>query len=631
MLHPCLLAAGRLCLVMALSAGVAAQAAEAEVDFAHEVAPILRQHCVGCHGGGEAKGGFSLNSRELLSGSGHVKVGAPEASYLLELIASDDPDQQMPPPDQPRVPEEAQQKLHHWIAQGMLWDEGFTFAPAVYDPPLQPRRPELPPAEPGRDHLVDRLVDAYLREHAVETPAEIDDATFLRRVTLDLVGLLPEPQTLQEFLADAAPDKRARMIDRLLADEIAYADHWISFFNDLLRNDYSGTGFITKGRTQISGWLYEALRNNRPFNVMAHELIAPPTEASRGYIDGIRWRGEVSAGQTVEIQFAQSIAQSFLGINLKCASCHDSFVDRWTLEDAYGLAAIYADEPLAIHRCDVPVGRQAQPRWLFPEIGDVDATAPREQRLVQLADLMTHRDNGRFTRTIVNRLWYKLMGRGIVHPLDAMQNEPWNADLLDTLAVYLADHQYDLKAVLRLIATSRAYQSATVVQPEESALESTYRGPVARRMTAEQFLDSVWQITAAAPAKIDAPVLRDGAAVARASLMKNDFLMKALGRPLREQIVSMRPSELSTLEAIHLSNGEAFAEALAHGASYLSERPWADRDQVIDHVFRFALSRPAHAAEAQAILDFLSPEPTPEEIEDLLWSIFMMPEFLLIR
>lgn len=122
-----------------------------------------------------------------------------------------------------------------------------------------------------------------------------------------------------------------------------------------------------------------------------------------------------------------------------------------------------------------------------------------------------------------------------------------------------------------------------------------------------------------------------GLPMARAGLLKNNFLMKALGRPSREQIVSMRPSELSTLEAIHLSNGEVFAEALARGASDLAERPWANREQLIGHVFRFALSRPPHAAEAQAILDFLSPEPTPEEIEDLLWSIFMMPEFLLIR
>ena len=189
------------------------------------------------------------------------------------------------------------------------------------------------------------------------------------------------------------------------------------------------------------------MQQNKPFNQFARELIAPPTPASQGYIDGIRWRGEVSAGQTVEIQFAQSVAQSFLGINLKCASCHDSFIDRWTLDEAWGMAAIYAATPQPIHRCDKPTGRTAQASWLFPELGTVDPTAPREKRLQQLADLMTHPDNGRFTRTIVNRLWYKLTGRGIVHPLDAMQSPPWNADLLDYLASYLQQQNFPLASL----------------------------------------------------------------------------------------------------------------------------------------------------------------------------------------
>jgi hypothetical protein len=105
------------------------------------------------------------------------------------------------------------------------------------------------------------------------------------------------------------------------------------------------------------------------------ELIAPPNDESRGYIDGIKWRGDVSAGQTVEIQFAQSVSQSFLGINMKCASCHDSFIDRWKLSEAYGLAAIYSNRPLEIHRCDKPIGQQATAAWLFPEIGQIDAKA----------------------------------------------------------------------------------------------------------------------------------------------------------------------------------------------------------------------------------------------------------------
>jgi hypothetical protein len=797
-------------------------------DFSHAVLPVLKTHCVPCHGGREAKGSFSLNTRELLISSGHVVAGRPADSRLIEVITSSDKEQQMPPGDRPRLSEKEQQILTRWIETGVEWEPGFSFAPVAWEPPLKPRLPDLPPAFAGREHPVDRILDKSLADRGLSTPAPVTDAEFLRRVSLDLVGLLPTPEQLDQFLADSTPDKRSRLIRTLLDDRIAYADHWLTFFNDLLRNDYSGTGFITGGRQQISGWLYDALLQNKPFDQFARELIAPPTAASHGYIDGIRWRGEVSAGQTVEIQFAQSVAQSFLGINLKCASCHDSFIDRWTLDEAWGMAAIYASAPQSIHRCDKPTGRTAQAAWLFPELGRIDAAAPREKRLQQLAELMTHPENGRFTRTIVNRLWYRLTGRGIVHPLDAMQSPPWNADLLDYLASYLQQNNYDLKAVLQHIAESQAYQSAAL--PRESSQSDPadgWRGPVPRRLTAEQFMDAVWQLTASAPTNFDAPVIRavppvvaaapqaaaaaaDAAAPApgpttaqwiwastaadgkvpaagetmllrksfqlnsqplravvmttcdngftlfvngrqaeqgddwsqpkvtslqgqlkkgentlaviatnggagpnaaglflecriempdgtritiasdaaweytdrvpavregrlaagkgpwqpvtvvpalqvwsdavnqqglprliqaaagdlrmvRASLMKNDFFMRSLGRPHREQIVSMRPDELTTLEAIDLSNGAVLATALARGAQHLRNQFAADRSELVRHLCRSAWSRDPQPAEQAAILELLSPEPTPEEIADVLWAVLMTPEFLLVR
>lgn len=783
-------------------------------DFAHTVAPILKKHCVPCHGGREAKGSFSLNTRQLLVDSGHVVAGKPEESQLLELIRSADPKTQMPPKDRERLTGEEIDTLEQWISKGLPWDDGLTFAPIAYEPPLKPRRPELPPPVQNRENPVDRILDHELTQLGKPLPPDVDDLTFLRRVSMDLVGLLPTPEEQDAFVRDTSPEKRTAIVRKLLADDIAYADHWMTFYNDLLRNDYSGTGFITGGRQQISGWLYEALLTNKPFDQFARELIAPPSGASQGYIDGIRWRGEVSAGQTVEIQFAQSVAQSFLGINMKCASCHDSFIDRWKLDEAYGLAAIYSDRPLEIHRCDKPIGRQAVAAWMFPEIGQIDATAPRPARLQQLAALMTHPDNGRFTRTIVNRLWYKLMGRGIVHPLDAMQSPPWNQDLLDQLAVELSDRKYDVREILFLIATSHAYQSPTIVRTGDTAASASgWAGPVARRMTAEQFIDAVWQLTDSAPVAMDAPVLRartsndgqkslemtakwiwsDSAAegkvppdgekislrrtyvldddvqgggavmtcdngfvlyvngrevgrsddwtqpraislrphlkkgentvlvvasnagnspnpaafvfqaqlklangndvtwtsddswewsakvapskegrsgmpggpwkkvtivpaldvwnqtmqgtgrnllsqlasgelrMVRASLVKNDFLMRSLGRPHREQIVSMRPDELTTLEAIDLSNGSVLAGYLATGGRLLKERWQDNREGLADYVFRFALTRAPSAEEKAAILESLSPDPTQEQIEDLLWAIMMSPEFLLTR
>ncbi len=798
-----------------IAATASAQTADHATDFAHKVVPILQKHCVGCHGGREAKGSFSMNTRELLVESDHVKVGKPLESHLIELVTSADKEIQMPPSDKARLTAMEVSVLKSWITDGVVWDDGLSFAPVAYEPPLKPRRPNLPVALEGRTNPIDRILDTDMESHSVARPKQINDAAFLRRASLDLNGLLPAPEILAAFVADPASDKREAMIRQLLNDRIAYADHWLTFFNDLLRNDYSGTGFITGGRKQVSTWLYDALLVNKPFDQFARELIAPPTDASQGYIDGIRWRGEVSAGQTVEIQFAQSVSQSFLGINMKCASCHDSFIDRWKLDEAYGLAAIYSSSPMEIHRCDKPVGRQAEAKWLFPELGAIDPAATKEERLRQLAALMTHPDNGRFTRTIVNRLWYRMMGRGIVHPLDAMQTKPWNEDLLDALAMHLQDNNYDLKSVLYLIATSEAYQSESVVRnkaAESTSGEFIYRGPIARRMTAEQFLDGIWQITGSAPVSFDAPVARaivdskvadgveltgawiwgDSAAgsvpaagesisirkqftldddaisaggvitcdnsfvlyvngrkvesgdewtkphavllkpvlkkgkneivvvaanggsgpnaaglffeariklangesmtissdtswdwnpttpkgkegrlgvikghwktavivpaippwtsvmnttgktlllqsvnddlrMTRTSLLKSDFLMRSLGRPMREQIVSMRPSEVTTLEAVDLTNGSTLANYLAQGATQLADRWNDDKSGLVEHLMQFALSRSPTPEETTLMESSLSADPTPQEIEDVLWAIFMMPEFMLIR
>ncbi len=785
-----------------------------ELDFAHDVVPILKRNCVHCHGGREEEGGFSFNNRELVFDSGHVDLDEPDDSYLLELVTSDDPNTQMPPADRPRMGADEIETLRRWIAGGLKWDADFTFAIRTYEPPLRPRVPELPISRNGRDHPIDRILDEYSIQQDLPIPSGVDDATFLRRASLDLIGLLPSETQLSEFLADDDPLKRERLVDDLLSDSVAYADHWLTFFNDLLRNDYSGTGFITKGRKQISGWLYQSLVENKPFDEMTRELIAPPTQESQGYIDGIKWRGEVSAGQTLPIQFSQSISQSFLGINMKCASCHDSFVDRWTLKEAYGLAAIYADESLELHRCDKPIGETAEAAWLFPELGQVDPAAPRKQRLQQLAELMTHRENGRFARTIVNRLWYRMMGRGIVHPLDAMQTEPWSEDLLDHLATDLVANGFDLKATLRHIATSAAYQSQSEVVGEETGQENyVYRGPRARRMTAEQFLDSVWMLTGNAPKKIEAPIPRheytsdstqpviargnwiwgplengsvpggqsivlrkqitlakdavggaavltcdneyqlfvnrklvssgddwtqpqsvslasyltegtntidviatngtdkpnpagfylegwvefadgsqvtfqsddswtycsdvvaarggeigttndewypvtvvpglpvwmkvvdqkvrpllqqsrsadDGPLMVRASLLKNTALMKSLGRPMREQIVSMRPDTITTLEAIDLANEPTLSESFAAGAERLIASTGGDPDTIIRSMFRSALARDPSSDEHQLMIEMLGENPDRLAVQDAMWAVCMLPEFMLVR
>jgi hypothetical protein len=615
-----------------------AEDAEPPVDFAHEVVPILREHCLECHGGHRHEGDFSINTREHIVDAGAVEPGDADASHLIELLTTDDAEVRMPK-EKPPLPEAAVNTLRKWINADMPWEPGFSFAPSDYEPPLHPRRPELPPTTDGRANPIDRILDAYCHEHGVARPAPLGDAEFLRRVHLDITGLLPTSEELHAFLASTDSNKREKAIDELFANSQAYAEHWLTFWNDLLRNDFKGTGYIEGGRKHITGWLYRALVENMPFDEFVRALISPTPE-SEGFIYGITWRGNVNASQKREVQFAQNVGQVFLGINMKCASCHDSFIDRWTLAETYGLAAIYSEAPLELNRCDKPTGRMAEAAWMFPELGQVDAQAPRDERLRQLAALLTHPENGRLTRTIVNRMWHRMMGRGIVHPVDAMQTEPWSADLLDFLAVYLADNKYDLKSVIRLIATSHAYQSQAVSNDAEpAAAEFVFAGPIAKRMTAEQYADALWQITSTAPREPHKAVAeflpgyrRSTRTAYRASLVESNLLMRSLGRPTREQVVSERPTALTTLVALDLSNSPILAQTLHQGApNVLTRFPNKENAQIIDWVYESALSRHPTDKERAIAAELLGSPATEKGVEDLLWAVFMLPEFQIIR
>ena len=613
------------------------------VDFAHDVLPLLKARCAKCHTNGRYEGELSLDTREKILEAAIAEPGHAADSAIIDRVTSDDPEYRMPSEGDPLTAAEID-VLRRWIDAGLPWQEGFSFKQAAYEPPLEPRRPELPAASPGVGNPIDRIIFAYWREHGVTPPSALSDAAFIRRVSLDLAGLLPTPDETAAFVADAYPQTRLVLVTRLLDNRVAYADHWLSFWNDLLRNDYAGTGYIDGGRKQITAWLFKSLVQNKPYDQFVRELIAPPSADSAGFSKGIVWRGQVNASQRPELQFSQNISQVFLGINMKCASCHDSFVDNWKLTDAYGLAAIIAEQPLELNRCDKPTGEMAKVHFVFPQLGEVDASAPRDARLKQLAALMTHPQNGRLTRTIVNRLWHRLMGRGVVHPVDAMNSPPWSADVLDQLAVELADSGYNLKHILTLISTSRAYGSASVAWNEQGPAEDyVFAGPAPKRMTAEQFVDALAALTGVASEHTDnddifvkileTPEGRAGdRPFVRASLIESTPIMRTLGRPNREQVVTTRPSEITTLEALELSNGQPLADLLLEGAEKLiAAHPDMAPREMYSLIVRSALSREPTPDELSRLAEIGGGPLTPAGLADALWCVVMLPEFQIVR
>lgn len=605
-----------------------------------QVRTILAHNCYNCHGSAKVKGELRLDTREfIMKGGKHGDVlvpGEPKTSEIIRRVLLPRSDKKAMPAKGKGLSKEEIAILEYWIKKGAPWPKG-ELKSLYRVAALAPRMPEIPAATKDLTSPIDLLVDVYFKKNKIEWKSPVDDQTYIRRVYLDVTGLIPSPDSIDAFVNDKTAGKRQALVSRLLNRNDDYAQHWLTFWNDALRNDYTGTGYITGGRWDITKWLYTSLRDNKPYNIFVKELVSP-TEASQGFIKGIKWRGTVNASQRTEMQAAQNVAQVFLGLNLKCASCHDSFISDWKLDDAYAFANLFSDSVLEVNRCDKPTGRMAGRRILFKELGQIDSTAATPERLKQLADYLVQPKDGRLYRTVVNRVWAQVMGRGIVEPVDVMDNEPWSQDLLDWLASDFTATGYDIKQLLFKILTSKTYQlpSVSVKQAEEiTAPDFVFSGMLRRRLTAEEFADAVSK--ALEPVYPDSqvvykllpPEIRQEIPFARAALVVNDGLQTALGRPNRETVSTSRTSQASLLQALELTNGSKFNDAMKRGAARWKNQ-YPQTDLLVRQVYRNTIGRLPSKKEETIAVDALGSQPTEAKVQDFMWAMALHPEFQLI-
>ncbi|MHA4807420.1 DUF1549 domain-containing protein [Flavitalea flava] len=610
-------------------------------DLNIQVRTILAHNCYSCHGPAKVKGELRVDSRQNLFKGGKNGViltpEHPEKSELIRRIKLSRSDKEaMPSKGKGLTPTEIA-TLEFWIKQGAPWPAGpekSLYRVAA----LEPRLPELPAATGDLTNPVDLFVNVYFQRHKVEWKTSVDDRIYIRRVYLDVIGLLPPPDSILAFEKDPRPDKRPLLVKRLLSRDQDYAQHWLSFWNDALRNDYSGTGYITKGRKGITKWLYTSLQDNKPYNNFVRELVSSD-QGSEGFVTGIKWRGVVNASQRTEMQAAQNISQVFMGLNLKCASCHDSFVSDWKLDDAYAFANLFSDSTLEINRCDKPTGKMAGRRILYKALGEIDPNAPRKERLRQLADNLVQPKDGRLYRTLVNRIWTQLLGRGIVEPVDVMDNEPWSQDLLDWMAYDFVASGYDIKRLLFTILSSKTYQLPSMTVKEPALITApgyVFQGMLRRRLTAEEFTDAVSQ--ALQPIYADSMIVYkllpgDSNTIripfARASLVKNDAFLTALGRPNRETVSTSRISQANLLQALELTNGTVFNEAMKR-AAVKWKRQYPDPAVMIREIYRNALGRGPDKEEETLAQKALGSSPSVDAVQDFCWAMALHPEFQLI-
>ena len=544
-----------------------AQTAET-IDFNRQVHPIFAAKCLSCHSEEKRSGALSLATYGgVLAGGrngGAIRPGNSAESLLMRRVDGQ---------AQPAMPLGADPLTSAEIALIAKWiDQGARATPtskpgkAKWEAPLVLAAPAIPPATwTDWTEPLDRFVSAYLARRGGAKPRPAPDRVFARRVYLDVTGLLPSPEDLQTFVNDRALGKRRKLVERLLAENQQYAENWITFWNDLLRND-EGVGYAGS-RKSITDWLLPALKANLPYDQFVNNLLNPMTPSDPdGFLTGVNWRGDINASQTPHMQAAQNAAQIFLGINLKCNSCHDSFIAKWKLKDAYSLAGYFSpDSKLELFRCDTATGQFAEPGFLFSELNHVPPSGSLADRRATVASIFTDPRNGRLPRTMVNRIWQRLFGRGIVDPPDEMDGEPWSPETLDWLASDFVEHRYDLKRLLATILTSRAYEMPSIPRAAEQSREYVFRGPEIRRMSAEQFADAIGSITG--EWRVLQPQGTNIGAYSREWRLASTSLTRALGRPIRDQVVSVRDNEAATLQALELVNGQKLTHWLMRGAT----------------------------------------------------------------
>lgn len=464
----------------------AASSGKAGAEAAHfhkAVLPILTDNCFRCHGEKE-RGGLRLHDRDAVlqggdSGDPAVVPHDPEASQLVWRIRSTDESDRMPPSAE--LPADQVATLERWIEEGAVW-------PA-------------PPAAPEE----------------LATPAVIDDAAFLRRVFLDTVGIPPGEEDIRRFLADTAPDKRAQTVDRLLEDD-RFADHWVSYWQDVLAENPNPLKPTLNNTGPFRWFLYESLRDNRPFDRLVTELLMMRGSEREGGSAGF---GLATDNDAALASKGHILASAFLGIEMQCARCHDSPYHSTTQRDLFSLAAMLSRKNVTVPlsstvspgffaedkgresliRVTLNPGEPVAPQWPFEEItGTLDdeelATLLRqpEDSREQLAALITAPSNERFAKVLVNRLWKRLIGAGFVEPVDDWEGQvASHPELLEWLSREFVGAGYDVKHLVRLILTSETYQRAATGDNSQSAPEKRFfAAPDRRRLTAEQVVDSLY-------------------------------------------------------------------------------------------------------------------------------------------
>jgi hypothetical protein len=524
-----------------------------------------------------------------------------------------------------------------------------------------PRRQGFVWSRPPENNFIDRHVFAKLRRLRMNPSPLCDDQTFVRRAHLDLLGVLPTADEAQRFVADAKPDKRKTLVDSLLTRP-EFADHWALKWSDLLRNEEKTLD--RKGVQNLHAWLRQSIAEGKPLDQIARELVA--ARGSTYQHPQANWY----RANRDPISRAEGTARVFLGVRLQCAKCHNHPFDRWSQDDYYSWAAWFARVQYKVlenrrrddndgHEFDgeqivyqdrkgeVENPRTGQPA--APRLLDDAARPEDDDRLTTVARWVAGRDNPYFARAQVNRIWFHLLGRGLVDPVDDFRatNPPSHPELLDELSADFVAHGFDLRHVIRTITGSRVYQLSAEPNETNRDDEANFARAAERRLAAEPLLDAICQVleTRVAfngyPTGIRAGQLPGVQAFRRRERrggMGEGFL-KLFGKPPRLVACECERTEEATLaQTFNLVSGPAINRLLTRPDNRLGKLLDKLRDggqstpEVIAHLYWSALSRGPTSEEARRLGRYLEgAHDRRAALEDIAWGLLNSHEFLFRR
>jgi len=522
---------------------------------------------------------------------------------------------------------------------------------------------------------IDRFVSAHLDKAGIKPASLTDDWAFLRRVCLDTIGIVPPQSIIDSFMKDKSPDRRAKLIDRLLQHP-RWADNWVGYWQDVLAENPGILKPMLNNTGPFRYWIYESFVDNKPIDRFATELILMGGSKYGGGPAGFAMATQNDVPMAAK---AQVIGQAFLAMNMKCARCHDAPFHDFTQKHLFSLAAMLKRGDQNVPKSSsVPVskerlkrmiisvtlspGQKVKPDWPFEQIIPTELKGKSKDSRRQLAEYVTSYTNDRFAKVVVNRLWKRYLGRGLFEPVDDLEaGKVTHAKLLEYLARQLVSHDYDLKHVARLILNSQTYQRVITDRSAQAAAEASinkpylFASPVRKRMSAEQLVDSLfaaagkefgseelnfdvdgrrpvttflnlghprsaWQFTSLSNE-------RDRPALAMPKAQSFVDVLSTFGwRQSRQDSISQREATPNVLQPAILSNGilTKRAAGLSDDSAFtklaLKDQPV---ERFVEQVFSRVLCRPPSADESKLFVQLLGPgysqrrvEPTAEQIRE---------------